>query len=341
MFYFQPKLQRLPLPLLLLLLAGGDAHSQPANLSLELSDHSLLSGFSESEITTRELQRDINYRIVLGGLQRTRGEVVPENSERLRGDVTKITYEVSQEFTGEDVYQYFLEQLENKNYSVLFSCEGRACGSSNYWANDIFANRILYGLEHNQFYLAFKANSGAESEPYFALYIVTRANRKIYAHLEIIEPGGSQGSEKKGSEQKDPEQGTAPVTSTPQPAQGTAQAGQEIDLLQRLQRQGSAVLRGINFNSDSELTANTDLSVLLSLLNSNQSLSVYLVSHLKESSQSLSVLMQRSNTRANTLRQALIAAGIDASRITAAGVGPLAPNCDSNNCDQRIELVLR
>ncbi len=322
---------------LLALIAAGNAYSQPEDPATGFADHSLLAGFSDSEITARLLARDINYTIVLGGLQRTRGEVIPENSERLRGDVTKITYEVSQEFTADDVYQYFREQLESRNYSELFSCEGRACGSSNYWANDIFRNRILYGPERNQFYLAFRTNRGTETEVYFALYIITRANRKIYAHVEIVEPGGTQ-----EPEQQAPQVISRQLESANPESSGSADAAlQAADLIRQLQQRGSIILPDIGFQSDNQLAQNTDLSLIVSLLNLDRSVLVYLVSHLNEESQALQMLMQRSNTRANTLRQALITEGIEASRIIAAGVGPLAPSCDGINCEQRIELVLR
>jgi len=68
-----------------------------------LVDHPLIQGFPDSEINETEFGEDVNYRVVLGSLQRTRGLVVPEDSERLRGDVTKLTYEISPEFTGNDV----------------------------------------------------------------------------------------------------------------------------------------------------------------------------------------------------------------------------------------------
>ncbi len=327
----------LQLSALIALIASGSVYSQAGNTQSGFTDHALLSGFPESEIVSRELLRDVNYRIVLGGLQRTRGEVIPEHSERLRGDITKITYEVSQEFSAEDTYQFFREQLRSRNYSELFSCEGRACGSSNYWANDIFRNRTLYGPERNQFYLAFRGNTGAESEPYFALYIVTRANRRIYAHLEIAEPTGTLEPEQLRLQSNTQQIESLEPNRTPNPA-GTTEVS---TIIQQLRQRGSVVIPGIVFQSDNRLAESTDLSLLLSVLNVEQSLFVYLVSHLQDHSQTLPMLMQRSNTRAATVRQALISEGIAAARIIAAGAGPLAPNCNAVNCEQRVELVLR
>jgi hypothetical protein len=320
------------LPLVILLLGFSVVSAaQSEELVVGFSDHSLIAGFADSEIIERGLQRDINYRIVLGALERIRGEVIPEDFERLRGDVTKITYEVSQEFTGEDVYAFYQDQLTAKNYDVLYSCGGRECGSSNYWANDIFRNRILYGPERNQHFMAFRANSALESDPYFSLYIITRVNRRIYAYLEIVEPAGTQ----------DPEQIAAVAEAVELPIVEVGSGVSGSNLLQRLREQGSVVLPAFSFQSNDRLTTPVDVESLVSALNSDQSLSVYVVAHLKQGGQSLQELMQRSLARANSLRQALIAAGIDAQRIEAAGVGPLAPFCASGNCEERVEMVLR
>lgn len=296
-----------------LLTLASHAVAQQGILATVYKDHPLLSGFPDSEIIDVEFEQDINYRVVLGSLQRIRGRVEPENSVRLRGDVTRITYEVSQEFSGEDAYQFFLEQMQEKNYSERFSCSGRACGSSNYWANDIFQNRILYGPERNQYYITMQANSGAETEPYMSIYIITRGNRQIYAYLEVVEVGGS----------------IAPLNIIDSDA-----------LLLSLQQQGNLILPGISFRGDNQLGADTDLSYLVEMLQNNAELRVYLVAHLS-GDEPLANLMRRSTVRANLLARQLIEAGIDADRVIAQGVGPLAPACAAANCGDRVELVLR
>lgn len=319
------------LPLVILLVGFPSVSAAQSEVVVGFSDHSLLAGFSESVIIERELRRDINYRIVLGALERVRGEVIPEDSERLRGDVTKITYEVSQEFTGEDVYEFYQEQVAAKSYEVLYSCGGRECGSSNYWANDIFRNRILYGPERNQHFMAFRPSSALESDPYFSLYIITRVNRKIYAYIEIVEPAGTQELEQ-----------IAEIVEIEEPLIPEGESSVVgSSLLQRLRDQGSVILSSFSFQSNDRLATPVDVESLVSALNSDQALSVYIVAHLKQEGQSLQELMQRSLTRANSLRMALIAAGIGAQRIEAAGVGPLAPFCASGNCEERIEIVVR
>ena len=305
-------LKKLMLAIAAVLMASA-ATSQPQVTENGVADHPLLAGFPDSEISNVEYSEDVSYRFVLGSLQRTRGQVVPEDSERMRGNVTKITYEISQEFTGADVYQYYLDQIDENNYTQLFTCVGRACGSSNYWANDIFRNRILYGPERNQYYLAIRTGAGLATDASIALYIITRGNRRLYAYLEIIEVDRGPSSD----------------------------AGSDIDrLTQSLQQRGSVTLSGVSFGSDDSLASEGELELVVELMNQDTSLQIYLVAHLRAEG-SVAELLTRSLARANLFRQAMIDRGIDASRISAQGVGPLAPVCVGSACDQRIELVLQ
>ena len=289
------------------------AVAQPVDLTGNYNDHPLLDRFPDSEIVSVEFNEDANYRLVLSGLQRTRGVVTPETSERLRGDVTKIIYEVVQEFTGEDVFRFFQGQLTERGYSDLFTCNGRGCGSSNYWANDIFRNRILYGPERNQYYLAARVDTESEMSAYLALYIITRGNRQIYAYVEIIEPGGTK---------------------------TRIDVIEENELLDTLVEDGSVVASTLSFITDNRLSPQSNLAPIVNMLRADMSLNVYLVVHLGGSG-SLESLMSRSLARAELLKQQIQDLGINGDRITAQGVGPLAPTCAAGNCQDRIEVVLR
>jgi outer membrane protein OmpA-like peptidoglycan-associated protein len=177
--------------------------------------------------------------------------------------------------------------------------------------------------------MAFRSRAAVENAPYFALYIITRVNRRIYAYIEIIEPGGT----------ADPEQIAA--IEEPQVEEAAVSSAASSNILQQLREQGSVILSGIDFQSNDRLPTPLDVASLVAALQADASVSVYLVAHLSQEGRSLEELMERSAARANSLRQALIAGGISADRIEAAGVGPLAPSCAVDNCAQRIELVLR
>lgn len=279
----------------------------------EVTDHPLLGRFPDATIVEAEFLEEFNHMLVLGSLQRTREQVIPEKSERIRGNVTQILYEIPQQYTRESVIDFYREQMEEKGYIPMFTCEGRACGSSNYWANDIFRNRILYGPERNQFYLAMRTNFGIEDEPRMSVYIITRTNRRIYAYVEVIEKGGE----------------LPPINIVEPDA-----------VLGLLRRDGSVVLPGVRFDANDRLSATTELDYLVTMLQLAPELNVYLVGHLR-GAEPLAQLLQRSLSRAQALRQALIDLGIDGSRMDAQGVGPLAPACDAGECGDRIEMVLR
>lgn len=304
------SLHKFALFALLALLAIPAAMAQGDNRTL--GDHPLIDRFPDSSLEEIELVEDSNYRLVLGTLQRNRELVVPEDSRRLRGDVTKLTYQISPEFTGDDVHDFFREQMRDKNYSELFSCSGRACGSSNYWANDIFRNRILYGPERNQHFIAMQTDASEGPVAHISLYIITRANRRIYAYLEIVEESVSQG-----------------VVSIASP-----------ELLEALNERGSVSLPGIIFASDNVLDESSDLRSAVELIQSNPDLQFYLVAHLQAEAE-LETLLSRSASRAQYVRQQLIDMGVAPDRLIARGVGPLAPACELADCSERVELVLR
>lgn len=276
------------------------------------ADHPLIERFPDSRISDLEFEPDSNYRLILGSLARTRGVVVPGESERLRGDVTKIIYEISEEFNGEDVYDFFQQQIQDKGYDVLFSCAGRDCGSSVYWANDIFQNRVLYGPERNQYYIAMRTPPSMGDQAHMVLYIITRGNRQLLAYLEVIQ-----------------EAGTAPPVEL-----------LSTQILDEINEQGSVILPGIAFINDRQLTDDADLAAVARELNGSPDMNFYLVAHLG-GDQDLDQLLNRSMIRAQTVRQGLINLGVDGSRLLARGVGPLAPSCVGENCPERVELVLR
>ncbi len=270
-------------------------------------DHPLLERFGESTIIDYDRQSGVNYRLVLGNLRRIRGLVVAEEEERLRGDLTRITYEIPDSFSGRDVMAFFRAQAEQRGYANLFSCQGRGCGNSNYWANDVFDDRSLYGPERNQYYMAFQAESAAA---YLVVYVITRANRRLYAHVEVLETASS---------------GTLPMI--------------EFSL-ENLLDAGGLRLYNLSFGSGDRLTGDDGLLPAVRLLQANPTLEIYIVAHLPGPAP-LETLLEQSAQRARSVRDALIARGIDGRRIVARGVGPLAPLCSEGDCRERVEMVLR
>jgi outer membrane protein OmpA-like peptidoglycan-associated protein len=253
-----------------------------------------------------------NYRLALGRLQRVNGRVTAGREERIQGALTRITYQIPQGFSGAEVFSHYLTAISGQTQE-LFRCQGRACGSSNFWANDILGNRILYGPEQEQFYVALSSsNAAGESDRYFVLYVITRGNRSVYAQLDVLEP-----------------------------ELADAQTGPESpqSLLERLQQEGSVIVRGIRFGEDDALLDSEGLEMVGSALALAPELRVLVVAHLRESGD-IDALITRTQRRAEAVLSRLQQAGIDRARLQARGAGPLAPVCAQAPCSDRVEIVL-
>ncbi|MDT8428175.1 MAG: DUF4892 domain-containing protein [Pseudomonadales bacterium] len=274
------------------------------------ADHLAIERFPGARISAYSSNEVASHTFVLGRMQRVNGRVTPGDSQRLRGRLTRITYEIPENFSAEEVYEHYRAQILAPEQPPLFSCQGRGCGSSNFWANEVFGNRVLYGPEANQFYLA--AQQQGEQALFVALYVITRGNRRVYAHLELLEAQGFD----------------ADLQASPQA------------LLNRLDRDGSVSIPQLRFDSNDELLDETGLQQAVAVLQLDNLLQVYVVAHL-QGEEDLDTLLARSRKRAEIVRASLVREGIDGGRLHAAGVGPLAPACVDGACADRVELVLR
>jgi hypothetical protein len=250
-------------------------------------------------------------------MQRVDGRVAPSRIERMTGNLRRITYQIPDGFTAEDAFEHFSEQLLTTDEVALYECQGRGCGSSNYWANDVFENRVLYGPVEGQYYMAAGYRSSDNGEPvrgYAALYAVTRGNRRVYAHLDFLEL---------------PEGAGQPLMVTP-------------DAIRRqLEQSQAAVIPRLTFDADDALVEDGGIELIVEALQRDTLLEVYVVAHLRDPGVAVERMLERSTARATQVLERLLEEGIDDGRVSAHGAGPLAPWCRAGDCDERIELVLR
>ena len=65
---------------------------------------------------------------------------------------------------------------------MVFACEGRACGSSNYWANTVFGTSRLYGPAEDQYYML-----GRATDRYTMIYLARRGTGQAYAMVQSLQ----------------------------------------------------------------------------------------------------------------------------------------------------------
>ncbi|MBN1008765.1 DUF4892 domain-containing protein [Amphritea pacifica] len=147
------------------------------------SDPRQLPRFPLSWIVSYNTRVVPEYALATGPMRKIEGIIAPEQDKRIKGELTRITYRVPDIHTPDQVFNYYLDLLKSMQAKILFQCSSRQCGSSNQWANNYFEVAELYGLDRTQFFLSASAGNLQ-----LALYTVKRGNRRVYIHLDLIEP---------------------------------------------------------------------------------------------------------------------------------------------------------
>lgn len=287
------------------LLSASEATSDVAGSR----DFDLIQRFPRSHIIQYERNTaDLPYTVILGSLKKINNVLSPKRFQQVEGKLTSITYRIPDGRRSDEVSDHFLRKVAENKGEILFQCQGRDCGSSNYWANTIFKRSVLYGPEQfqNFFVARFQA---ANTIRIASIYAAQRGNKRLYAHLDIIEFQQSDGA-------------TDPQT-----------------LLNRLLARGVYLLSDVAFDPTHHLTPESSaaIAVAAQALKLDESVRVYVVGHL-EGSDGLQSLVDHSRQRADQVESMLIEQGVKPSRISAHGVGPLAPL--GNSSGACIELVL-
>jgi len=128
----------------------------------------------------------LDYEVGLGAMQKISGVWKLKHSERFNGKLTRYTWQLSDGFTSLEVMDELLVQIAAlETETLMFSCDGRACGSGVQWANRVFQQSVLYGREAQQHYRVF---SIGESPRYLLLiYAAARTADRQYLHTELLQ----------------------------------------------------------------------------------------------------------------------------------------------------------
>lgn len=279
-------------------------------------DYGGIVRYPSSKIDSYSARQGAEYQLALGQLKNVNGILNPEYSSRLAGDLTRITYRIPDGHQSKSVFEHFKSVIPQP-YTLLYECHGRECGSSNHWANHIFRVAKLYGPERYQHYLAARTIIAGQ-DVVVALYSIRRGNKRLYAHLDLLE------------------------------VESEAARGLNVtasSLLNSLREEGRFVLPELGFDEQGSLAPEADefLSVVARVLKRDVRIKLYVVGHAgaEQADMTLDDLKAKSLSHAQTVVDLLLGMGVDAARLTAQGVGPLAPSANAYDGADRIELVLR
>jgi hypothetical protein len=252
-----------------------------------------------------EYQRDEEFRpreFVMGRVERLRRDVRVQELLRLDGTLEAATYRIPDGVPVDQVAAHFHNKMEG---GLLFRCSGRDCGRSSEWANQIWNQATLFGPDANQHYLAWEWQGRL-----LAVYVIERGNRRVYAHLQVLEPADE------------------------------AVLGANALLGRLLTGQGWATLDGVVPRGDGTLPpgAQTALAALHPQLAEVGAADAWLVCHLY-GARPVAELLAASERCAQSAIEALgDAGGNPGLRIQPFGAGPLLPRGARSGA--RLELVI-
>ena len=220
-----------------------------------------------------------DYRLMLGGIVKINGLVRSDREQRLSANLTRTTWQLPSGYGPEAGFNFLRKQLLDHQSRILFECSGRQCGPSSLWANEIFGQSRLYGVDSSQYYAAFELDHG-----HAAVYAVRRGNGRVYLHADLLSNDSLAATE-----------------------------------LTQLVRQ-----RGYAEVGDWPDSRDRAVQSLLGVLESFPDSRIAVVVHWQ--SRDLDLSLRQSQEAADRLKRSLIEEGVDASRISARGVGALVPS---------------
>ncbi|NKQ10710.1 DUF4892 domain-containing protein [Pseudomonas sp. SST3] len=149
-------------------------------------DFDSLPRYPQSRIVAFKEQQVLERTYPLDSIRRISGRLRMSDQISASGQLTAVTYLLPEVHTGIEAFERARSRLLENGAELLFWCEGRECGSSSLWANEIFQRSTLYGPDARQAYLL--ARLPGDSDQLMALYGVTRGNGRPYLHVEQFNP---------------------------------------------------------------------------------------------------------------------------------------------------------
>ncbi|WP_370293316.1 DUF4892 domain-containing protein [Thalassolituus sp.] len=129
-------------------------------------------------------QRDVSrYRLVLSELKHQQGDTFGETERRINGTLQRTLYDLPNGISLTEVVNYYRQQLSGQH--VLYQCAGIDCGSSHFWANDVFGIARLVSRDKDQAYIV-TTRSNADRNELNLVYVSLRGGRQSKVLVDTL-----------------------------------------------------------------------------------------------------------------------------------------------------------
>jgi hypothetical protein len=148
-------------------------------------DLAVVPRFARAEIVDFRQSSGQERVFPAGSIRRISGQLRMEAQVATQGQLTALTYALPVEHSSSEAFSAARAHLQQQGAQLLFWCQGRDCGSSTLWANNVFANAQLNGGDDQQSYALLRLAAPLQ-DSLLALYGITRGNRRAYLHVEQL-----------------------------------------------------------------------------------------------------------------------------------------------------------
>lgn len=126
-----------------------------------------------------------DHWVVLGAVERIKGVVIAEKDVRINGEVESQVWQAPAGHNLDDVYGFYRRQAQKNSLDRIFECKGRACGTSNDYANQVFGKSLLTARDADQRYWVGIKWEGKEGQLWL-IYTVQKVSKGTYVYFEKI-----------------------------------------------------------------------------------------------------------------------------------------------------------
>lgn len=146
----------------------------------------LLPVYSQSSVEVNKSIEAPNHRVLFSAVREVRGEIRADRQYKLpvKGDGRLLR--IDPDSSLDAAQSFYADQLNQRGASKLFRCQGRDCGHSNAWANEIFGVATLYGPDDKQAYTVYSYRDDKGRVNLALVYAITRGNLRDYLWLEEL-----------------------------------------------------------------------------------------------------------------------------------------------------------
>lgn len=292
---------------------------QPLLIRLLLTVTTILPGFSMAApnppapfpgatVVAETPVKDADYRLFLSSVKQINDELRGDRVIRLPVEGRIWLYRISQDDSPARVMAHYEAQLRDHRAQTLFGCEGRDCGPSRLWANQVFQTADLYGSDDQQYYRVALWRDAQGQRVLTVVYVVRRGDLGIRARVaDLLLPP------------------SAVISGI------TAEEGRRI---------GPIIVPwhgGVTTHFDIDVETTREIKALA---DKYPDATFVVVGYTALDEQPLKASMAKARDAADAFADLLQARGVSRSRIQVVPVGPVVPIQESGRSGNRVEIVL-